>query len=122
METKLRSVHVDLAELAARQHGVVSVAQLLGVGLSRSAIKSQVAAGRLHRVYRGTYAVGHRRISYKGRCMAGVLASGDGALLSHRTAGQIHALRTGSWIEVTVPRGRHGPRGIGIHETRRFSP
>lgn len=110
----------EVSELAARQHGVVSRQQLLGRGLSVRSIERELQRGRLHRVYRGVYVPGQPRIGYFGRCMAAVLACGDGALLSHRAAGQLHALRTGSWIEVTVPRGRHGPRGIGVHETRRL--
>src|SRR4051794_7433115 len=122
METKPLSLDLALADLAAQQHGVVSICQLLDLGFGRSAIKSRARTGRLHRIYRGVYAVGHRRVSYLGRCTAAVLASGDGAALSYRAAGQVLGLRTGSWIEVTVPRGRRGPRGIGIHETRRIPP
>src|SRR4051812_37310231 len=115
MEGKLRSPSVELSEVAARQHGVISRWQLLESGLGSGAIDFGLMAGRLHRVYRGVYAVGHRRIGYFGRCMAAVLACGRGAALSHRAAGQLHALRTGSWIEVTVPRGRPGPRGVRRH-------
>jgi hypothetical protein len=122
METKVLSPDLALADLAHAQHGVISVAQLLALGFGRSAIKNRVRTGRLHRVYRGVYAVGHSRIGYLGRCMAAVLACGAGAALSHRAAGQLHGLRTGSWIEVTIPRGRHGPRGIRLHETRRPPP
>ena len=122
METKVLPLDGALAGLAASQHGVVSLAQLLELGLGTSAIKSRVRSARLHRVYRGVYAVGHPRISYLGRCTAAVLAAGVGAALSHRAAGQIHGLRTGSWIEVAVPHGRHGPKGIRLHETRRPPP
>jgi very-short-patch-repair endonuclease len=122
METKYLSLDHALADLAASQHGVASVGQLLALGLGRSAIKHRVRAGRLHRVYHRVYAVGHSQISYLGRCMAAVLACGDRAALSYRAAGQLWGLRTGSWIEVTVPRGQPGPRGLGIHQTRRLPP
>src|SRR4051812_31202693 len=119
METKLLPPPRVLADLAWRQYGVVSVEQLLAIGFGRSAIKSQVRRGRLHRVYRGVYAVGHGRIGYRGRCMAAVLAAGDTAVLSYRAAGQLWGLRTGSWIEVSVVHGRGGPKGIRMHQTRR---
>ena len=112
-----------LAELAARQHGVVSVAQLIRLGLRPSSIKHRVRIGRLHRVYRGVYAVGYKRLTLDGRYMAAVLACGERAVLSHRSAGDLWGLRTGgSRTEVTVPRGRHGPQGIQVHETRRIPP
>ncbi|HEX5714315.1 MAG TPA: type IV toxin-antitoxin system AbiEi family antitoxin domain-containing protein, partial [Solirubrobacterales bacterium] len=75
---------VSLRGLAERQHGVVSVRQLVGlIGFSRSKISREVAAGRLHRLGQGVYAVGHARLSNEGWCMAAVLASGPRALLSH---------------------------------------
>jgi hypothetical protein len=39
-----------LAELASRQYGVVAIWQLLGLGISRDAVKRIVVAGRLHRL------------------------------------------------------------------------
>ena len=54
-----------LAELARRQHGVVSIRQLEAApGLFAAVgVKRLVEAGRLHRVHRGVYAVGHTDLS-----------------------------------------------------------
>src|SRR5262245_8276171 len=41
---------VALAEVAKRQWGVVSLAQLQALGLDRAAVARRVAAGRLHRL------------------------------------------------------------------------
>jgi very-short-patch-repair endonuclease len=105
--------------LAARQHGVVSVRQLAALGLDRTAVRRRVADGRLHRVHRGVYAVGHPRLTSKGRWLAAVLRCGAGAVLSHRSAAALWGIRPTAavQIEVTVPRDRgHGPRqGILIH-------
>lgn len=76
-----------LAALAERQHGVVARRQLLAAGLGRRAIDTRLAAGRLHPLHRGVYAVGHLVLSLHGRWMAAVLAHGEGAALSHRSAG-----------------------------------
>jgi very-short-patch-repair endonuclease/predicted transcriptional regulator of viral defense system len=65
-----------VAELATRQHGVISTQQLLAAGLAPGGISRPVRAGRLHRIHQGVYAVGHRRISVQGRWMAAILASG----------------------------------------------
>ena len=48
-----------IAELAARQHGVVARRQLAALGLGEGRSRSGLRAGRLHRVHRGVYAVGH---------------------------------------------------------------
>jgi len=50
-------------------------------------VRHRVAAGRLHRIHRGVFAVGHRALTGEGWCMAAVLAGGPGAVLSHRPAG-----------------------------------
>ncbi len=64
--------------LARRQHGVVAIWQLEALGVSPSAVQRRVAAGHLLRLHRGVYAVGHIRISVRGRWMAAVLACGGG--------------------------------------------
>jgi predicted transcriptional regulator of viral defense system len=114
-----------LARLATSQYGVVSVQQLLELGYSRDAVKRLVAAGRLHRLYRGVYAVGHASLKPQGRLMAAALACGPGAVLSHQQAAWVWELRRG-WggaLHVTVPtRGRKGPAGITVHRVRSLHP
>jgi hypothetical protein len=71
---------------AALQHWVLTSGQLAALGFDRDAIKHRVAVGRLHPVARGVYAVGRRALAREGHWMAAVLACGDGAVLSHRSA------------------------------------
>lgn len=112
-----------LAVLAARQHGVVAYRQLVALGYSRHDVRWRVAAARLHCIHRGVYAVGHTRLTAKGRWMAAVLACGPGAVLSHRDAAALHDLRrAGSGaIHVTSPT-RHGLQGIRCHWARHLQP
>jgi len=116
------SAHVDhaIAELAARQGGVVARRQIVAAGLTASAIDNRVHNGRLHVVFRGVYAVGHRAISRGGRLKAAVLACGAGAALSHDTAAEWWGLQEqrSREIEVTVPvaGGRHAA-GLAIHRS-----
>ena len=108
-----------LAQLATRQHGVVSRTQLIALGLSRQQIETLIAAGHLIRVHRGVYAVGHRRLSPRGRWMAAILACGEGARLSHRDASALHGLRrigTGP-IHVSARSARRVP-GVRCHRAR----
>src|ERR1700742_129158 len=75
-----------IATIARRQHGVVTVEQLNGAGIDKHGVAWRVRSGRLHRLHRGVYAVGHRSLSWRGRWLAAVLAMGDGAVLSHESA------------------------------------
>lgn len=113
-----------LAELATRQHGVVSMGQLMTLRVPHRTIEKWVSSGRLHEVHREVYAVGHRRIHQRGYWWAGVLAYGDGALLSHRSAAEIWGFgRQRRSVEVTAPSGRQGMdrrTGIWIHRCRLF--
>src|SRR3712207_30593 len=74
----------DIALLAERQDGPVSIEQLQGLGMTASAIDRRCAAGSLHPVHRGVYVVGYPGLTQRGKWMAAVLAGGPGALLSHR--------------------------------------
>ena len=78
--------------------------QLLALGLKPGAIKRRIRSGRLHVLYRGVYAVGHTRIPQEGRWLAAVLACGERAVLSHRSAAALWGIRryTGK-PEVTAP-------------------
>jgi len=102
---------------------VVSVGQLRDLGLSQDAIGRRVADGQLHRIHHGVFAVGHRLLSMRARYMAAVLASGTGAVASHRSGGDLWGLRRNSrYIEVTVPRGRRGAHGITAYRSRMMAP
>jgi very-short-patch-repair endonuclease len=107
----------DLATLARRQYSVVSRRQLIAAGLGVRTIRRRVEAGRLHLLHRGVYAFGDGSVDRRGRWLAAVLACGDGALLSHRSAAALWGLmrpRRGA-VEVSAPAGRVR-QGITIHE------
>lgn len=106
-----------IGETGGRQHGLITARQLAALGLTSQSISRRVAAGRLHRVHRGVYAVGHKALTPGGRRLAAVLAHGELALASHVTAAAIWELRQSAsmLIHVTVPgRGRDRP-GIRAH-------
>jgi hypothetical protein len=73
-------------ELAGRQHGVVARRQLLALGFNAREVEHRLARGRLRLVMRGVYTVGWPRLTSEQRWMASVLACGNGAALSHRSA------------------------------------
>jgi very-short-patch-repair endonuclease len=115
MQTRAASDR-EIADLAERQHGVVARRQLLGMGLGRDAIRGRVASGRLHRLHPGVYAIGHRVVSREGRWMAAVLAGGDGAVLSHRSAAALWGIVSYSGaIEISTPRDTRSRGAIRRH-------
>jgi hypothetical protein len=103
---------------------LITTAQLLNAGLTRSAISQRVNAGRLHPLYRGVYAVGHNRLSQEAQYMAAVLAAGEGAALSHLAAAKHWNIwrRKVTTIDVLTPGQRRARRGITIHRCRGLEP
>jgi hypothetical protein len=108
-----------VAEIAARQHGVVTLLQLLACGLSRSAITRRLKSGRLYRIHVGVYAVGHPGLSRQGNELAGVLAAGPGSGLGRRSAGELHRISRfpAPCVEVVSPWQR-APRGVRVYRCR----
>jgi len=107
-----------VAGIAARQRRLVTRAQLAGAGLGRGAIEHRVAQGRLHRMHRGVYLVGHAIPPPLARETAALLACGPGAVLSHRSAAALWQLPTkgAREVEVTLVARRPASRpGIRIY-------
>lgn len=112
-----------IADIADAQHGQISLVQLRALGLSDRAVRKRVAAGKLHRLYRGVYSVGHSRVTWMGRYMGAVLACGERAVASHRVAARLHGLRQSAGrMDVTVPGRRVRIPGIDAHQTRTLHP
>jgi hypothetical protein len=107
-----------IARLAARQWGVVSLADLRAAGLSANAVAHRVRGGRLHPLHRAVYAVGHPAPPSEGRFLAAVLACGPGAALSHVSAAALWDLVPwdGRRPEVTAAACRAHP-GIRTHRS-----
>lgn len=100
----------------------MTAAQLGEAGIDKDGIAWRVRAGRLHRLHRGVYAVGHRSLSWRGRWLAAVMAAGDGAVLSHVSAVALwQFLRPiPGPVHVTVGAAvRRKPRpGLRLHRSR----
>jgi hypothetical protein len=75
-----------LDRLARRQHGLVTVSQLCELGVTRHQIDQLCAVARLIRIRRGVYRLCGVAPSWRSMALAAVLAAGDGAVLSHRSA------------------------------------
>ena len=114
-----------LGDLAAEQEGIVTSADLAELGVGRGVVERLVRQGWLRRLYPGVYAVGHARLGRGGLWLAAVWACGPRAVLSHRDAAALHAIRRSSRrrFDVSTPdRGRKGHPGIDLHRVRRLHP
>jgi hypothetical protein len=110
-----RFVDELIADLATRQHGVVGRGQLVALGVGQRAIDHRIACRRLHPIHAGVFAVGHPLRSATGSWMAAVLACGEGAVLSHRSAAALWGVRQfGGRAQVTAARTLRRP-GIATH-------
>ena len=109
------------ARFAAGQHGLLTREQLLGAGVSDEQIKYRVRIERFHRQHPGVFSLGGAELDRFARWLAAVLACGDGAVLSHRSAAALWGLlaEPRGPVHVTVP-GRWNSRrhGIVVHATR----
>jgi len=109
--------HQGLKALATSQYGVVTTRQLKALGYNRASAARAAKVGRLERVHRGVYAVGHEALTWEGRCMAAVLACAP-AVASHWTAawlwGLLQSKPTGSF-HLTAPNTRHRREEFVVH-------
>jgi very-short-patch-repair endonuclease len=110
-----------IAAVARRQHGLITAAQLARAGLDDATVVRRAQAGRLHRVGRAVYSVGHASLSQEGRWMAAVLEAGEGAALSHLAAAKLWEIwrRRVTTIDVLSPRRSRLPH---VHWTRHLAP
>jgi hypothetical protein len=84
---------------------VVALRQLREIEITQRAASYRAERGGMHRLHRGTYAVGHRSLNRLGVLRAGLLACGEEAVISHGTAAALWGLRD-QWpalVDVTVP-------------------
>lgn len=100
----------------------MALGQLVDLGLSAAAVRKRASAGTLHRIHVGVYGiVPPSLLSLKGRYLAAVLACGERAALSHRSAADLQGLRGTSrnGIDVIVPGEAWRVRpGIDAHCSR----
>jgi very-short-patch-repair endonuclease len=81
-----------ISRLAGQQHGVVARSQLLAAGITEGQIDLRLRTGRLHQVHEGVYLVGHEVRPPLATEQAALLACGEGAVLSHRSAANLWGL------------------------------
>ncbi len=116
----------DLLSSTARVHdGVLTTAQLLGLGLDPTWVRRQVDAGRWQRLHRGVLYTYSGPVPWRSRALAAVRYAGPGAALSHDAAARLLGMtgREPEVVDVSIPASRRvrPTEGVRIH-TRASMP
>ncbi len=112
---------VRIADVASRQHGLITAAQSTALGLSRWASRRRASASRWESVLPGVYRIAGAPVTGRQAALAAVLWAGDGAVVSHRSAAVLWGLDgvETSRVEIAVPYGR-APRHpyVTVHRSK----
>jgi hypothetical protein len=110
--------------LLSVQARIVDRDQALDVGFSPRQVYYRLRSGAWQRIYPGVYATFSGPLSRDAQLWAAVRFVGDGAMLSHETAAEVHGIidKPAPDIHVTVPLSRRPSRfkpvrGIVIHRS-----
>lgn len=109
-----------IAGLARPQHSVFSGAQATSRGVTRKMLRSRVGAGRLSAIDRDVFHITGTHVTWHAKVLALVLAAGDGAVVSHRSAAALWGFEGYPFgtPELTVPRGTRFRRDqTRVHES-----
>lgn len=106
-----------IARLADRQLGVVARRQLIALGITPKMVHIRLVAKRLRPLHAGVYAVGHACLTRRSEWLAGVLAAGPDAVLSHHSAAALHGLREerSRRVDVTTAANRRTTNWLEVH-------
>ena len=112
------------------QCGIVDRAQAKRAGFSDRQIWHRLRSGRWQRVHEGVYATFTGPLDRDARMWAALRRAGDGAMLSHETAAEVHGMidkPASGAIHITVPAGRRpirrgSVRGVVIHRSGQSRP
>lgn len=133
----VQELHLDsldrlVAELAARQHGVIERSQVQRLGASKGVITYRLASGRWERLHPHVFRLAGSPETWLQELLAACFAWGDGVAISHRSAAglrgiagfassntvvlansNIVGLASSNIVELTVPPGRRRRDGPG---------
>jgi hypothetical protein len=112
------------------QGGIIDRSQAKQAGFSDRQIWHRLRAGRWQHVHDGVYATFTGALPRDSRLWAALRRAGEGAMLSHETAAEVHGLidrPAGQTIHITVPPHRRpvqngSIRGVVIHRSAQSRP
>jgi very-short-patch-repair endonuclease len=113
-----------IARVAGRQDNVIARQQLLAAGVSRGWIARRLRSGYMRRLHSSVYLIGPAPPTPMARARAAVLACGDDAVVSHRSAAEMFGLlgETSGDVHVTVAGRNPGVHpGVRLHRVAAFA-
>ena len=104
-----------IAEIAAAQHGVVTLEQLRAAGWTESMIRGAVARGQLARIGPRTLAIAGAPSTWRMALQAGLLDLGSNAAVAGRSAAALLGFDNFAEgpVELLVPRAERMHKAVG---------
>jgi very-short-patch-repair endonuclease len=120
-----RRAYREWLALLSVQHGIVDRSQALRAGFTSRQVEYRLSSAAWQSVHLGVYATFSGPLTREARLWAAIRLAGDGAMVSHQTAAEVHGIvdkPVGKAIHVTVPRHRrpvrrNPPHGLVIHRS-----
>src|SRR6185437_2799583 len=120
-----RRAYREWLALLSVQHGIIDRGQALRAGFTRRQVEYRLSSAAWQSVHPGVYATFSGPLSREARLWAAIRLVGEGAMVSHQTAAEVHGIidkPVGIAIHVTVPPHRrpvrrNPPRGLVIHRS-----
>lgn len=109
-----------LAAVAAGQHQLITITDVLAAGGAQHHADSRVAGGRWRRLDRGVFLIDGAALDWAAQQQAAVLAAGAESATSHLAAGRVYDLPgfASAALELSVPRGTRFRRShVRVHES-----
>jgi hypothetical protein len=117
-----KAADLGAAMLATQQHGLITRAQALALGMSSAGVQRRVRSGRWELLRRGVYCFAGTPKTRRRDILEACLGAGDAALASGFTAAELLRLPdvwSRDYIQLSVPpRVRRSTRGATIAATR----
>jgi very-short-patch-repair endonuclease len=97
----------QLAQIAARQHSLITLDDVLAVGGDHHHVTARLHGGRWRRVAPRAYLLSGAPLTWEARALAAVRSAGPGAAVSHLAAARLHGIPGygSAGVEISVPRG-----------------
>jgi predicted transcriptional regulator of viral defense system len=113
----MSDLDLKISELASRQHGVFSIAQVRELTKSRTAVRHRLAQGRWVALHLGVFRLAGVPQSWRQKVLAAVLCCPESAA-SHSSAAMLHGVpgyRAGAVAITTQRGGRRRVEGVEVH-------